>query len=30
MYGGGYGKNQIKKLEIASNVGDFISIFGSK
>jgi hypothetical protein len=30
MHGGGYGKNHIKILEIATNVGDFIFIFGSK
>jgi hypothetical protein len=29
MYGG-YGKNQIKFLEIANKVDDFIFIFGSK
>ncbi len=27
---GGYGKNQIRILEIASKVDDFIFIFGSK
>jgi hypothetical protein len=29
MYGG-YGRNQIRILEIASKVDDFIFIFGSK